>query len=154
MNVLVVKLDENKMSLFEPYNYSCSMYHKEKNFDIWWDENSYWYERFNITKEMFETFPLKRGYSSDYLHLRKRNISSYGINTGDIVLYKYEDSKGRYAGRVLGRESTGNISYILLSRDNNRMYYEGIKEENVYAKLEETFRSRLFRVFARDVCRY
>ncbi len=76
MNVLIVKLDENKMSLFEPYKYSCGMYHKQKDFNIWWDENSYWYERFNITKEMFETFPLKRGYSSDYLYLRKRNISS------------------------------------------------------------------------------
>jgi len=152
MNVLIVKLDENKMSLFEPYKYSCSMYHKQKNFEIWLDENSYWYKRFNITKEMFETFKLKRGFSSDYLHLRKRNISSDDINIGDVVLYKYQEGKGRFTGRVLGKESTGNITYILLSKDNNRIYYEGINEENVYAKLEETFRSKLFRVFARDVC--
>jgi len=32
------------------------------------------------------------------------------------------------------------------------IYREGIKEENAYAKLEEPFRSRLFRVFARDGC--
>ena len=152
MNVLIVILDENKMSLFEPYKYSCSMHHKQKKFDIWWDENSYWYERFNITKETFESFPLKRGFSSDYLYLRKRNVSSDEINIGDIALYKYEDSKGGFTGRVLGRESASNITHILLSRDNNRMYYESIKEEHVYAKLEETFRSKLFRVFARDVC--
>jgi hypothetical protein len=63
------------------------------------------------------------------LYFRKRNISSDDI--GDIALYKNEDSEGRFASRVLGKESTGNINYILLSRDNNRRYYEGIKEENV-----------------------
>ena len=152
MNVLIVKFDENKMSLFDPYKYSCSMYHKQKNFDIWWDENSYWYDRFNITKEMFETFPLKRGFSSDYLYLRKRNISSDGINISDIVLYKYKNGKGRFTGRVLGKEYTGNITYILVSNVNNRRYYEGIKEENIYAKLQETLISKLFRIFARDGC--
>ena len=154
INIVSVKFDEDKMSLFEPYNSSCSMYHKQKDFDIWWDENSYWYEKFNITKEMFEAFPLKRGFSSEYFLLEKKNVSSDDINIGDIVLYKYEDYKSTFTSRVVGKEFTTNISYILLSNDNNRMYHWGIIKENVYARLEETFQSKLFRFFARDGCGY
>ncbi|MGR3174553.1 MAG: hypothetical protein ACUZ8N_08155 [Candidatus Scalindua sp.] len=151
-NIVSVKFDEDKMSLFEPYNFSCSMYHKQKDFDIWWDENRYWYERFNITKEMFEAFQFKGGFSSEYFLLEKGNVSSDNINIGDIVLYKYEDYKSIFTSRVVGREFTTNISYILLSNVNNRRYHQGIIKENVYAELEETFQSKLFRFFAMDGC--
>ncbi len=62
---------------------SCSMYH-EADFPDWWEKNSEWYERKEITKEKFDNFPFKNG-------LMKGDIivvwgkSSYNI--GDIIIF-------------------------------------------------------------------
>ena len=152
MNIVIVKYDKDKISLFEPYNYSCSMYHQQKDFDVWWNQSSYWYEKFNITREMFEAFPLKNGFSSEFLHLKKKNVPANEIKMGEVVLYKREDNGSFIISRVVGKEYKGNTSFILLSEDNNRIFYEGVIEEKVYVRLEETFQSKFFRFFARGGC--
>src|SRR3989338_8180361 len=41
---------------------SCSMYH-DSDFDSGWERNSAWYESNDITKEEFEKFPMKNGFT-------------------------------------------------------------------------------------------
>ena len=132
------------MSLFEPYTFSCSMYHKEKDFDKWWEQNNHWYENFNISKDIFETFPLKNGFSSEDLHLRIMNVPSEDINIGDIGLYKREDNKGLIAHRVIGKEYTDNTSYILL----NGVYTQ--RHNRKHRKDDPLFRGRFKSVLIQD----
>ena len=35
-NELLVQLGDNRRSLFKPYNFSSSIYHEQKDFDVWW----------------------------------------------------------------------------------------------------------------------
>ena len=150
MNIVLVKYDNNKINLFEPYNYSCTMYHQQKKFDVWWNKNSYWYERFNITRDMFEAFPLKNGFYAEFLYFKKKNVSANEIKIGEIVLYKRKDNGSFIISRVAGKEDNDNKSFILFSEDNNRIFYEEVVEEKTYVRLEETFQSKLFRLFAKE----
>lgn len=62
---------------------SCSMYH-ESNLDEWWSKNSAWYESRNITKEEFESFPIKNGLNKgDILLITK----SEEYHKGDIIVF-------------------------------------------------------------------
>ena len=152
MNIVLVKYNKDKISLFEPYNSSCRMYHKQNDFNVWWNQNSYWYERFNITRDMFEAFPHKNGFSSEFLRLKRKNVSANEIKIGEVVLYKRKDNGSFVISRVVGKEDNDNKSFILFSEDNNRIFYEGVVEEKTYVRLEETIGSKVFSIFARKWC--
>ena len=128
------------------------MYHKQNDFNVWWNQNSYWYERFNITRDMFEAFPHKNGFSSEFLRLKRKNVSANEIKIGEVVLYKRKDNGSFVISRVVGKEDNDNKSFILFSEDNNRIFYEGVVEEKTYVRLEETIGSKVFSIFARKWC--
>jgi hypothetical protein len=84
------------------------------------------------------------------LYLKKKNVSANEIKMGEVVLYKREDNGSFIISRAVGKEYKGNASFILLSEDNNRIFYEGVSKENVYVRLDETFQSKFFRFFAKE----
>lgn len=63
---------------------SGSMKH-DGNFDQWWSVQNEFYSAQGITKEYFQTFPLKNGFNrGDMLIISKNNE----IKEGDLILFK------------------------------------------------------------------
>jgi signal peptidase I len=63
---------------------SCSMYHPE-SFEDWWFRNSAWYTNRNITKTIFESFPMKNGFTKGDIII-VWGYSDY--KKGDIIIFK------------------------------------------------------------------
>lgn len=64
---------------------SCSMYHGTSNFDLWWEQNSAWYESRGINKTDFEDFSFKSGLNKGDI------VLVYGrgnYEVGDIIIFK------------------------------------------------------------------
>ena len=63
---------------------SGSMEHEGLGFDQWWEQNGYWYEERNITKEMFKEYKFKNGFNKgDVMVL----MGADNIQIGDVLVY-------------------------------------------------------------------
>ncbi len=63
---------------------SGSMVH-EKDFDSWWDENSAFYTRYKVSRDMFEDFPMRDGFNKgDIIILRNAN----NVSVGDVIVFR------------------------------------------------------------------
>lgn len=66
---------------------SGSMEHEGLSFDQWWEQNGYWYEEKNITKEMFQEYKFKNGFNKgDVMVLMGADNSK----VGDVLVYSSE----------------------------------------------------------------
>lgn len=106
---------------------SCSMYHNS-NLDNWWVENSQHYQEFEVTKQDFESFPFKNGFSKGDLLISKKISDVPEI--GDIIIFRSVYTQS-LAHRVV------SIDPISTKGDKNPIQLDGektINQEDVTSK--------------------
>jgi hypothetical protein len=83
------------------------MYHNKNvfsNFDVWFNENKAdKYLKYNITKEEFEKFPLKNGFSKGDLILMT-GVKSENLKVGDIIAFDSGVKSTPIVHRIIGKE--------------------------------------------------
>ena len=110
---------------------SCSMYHDNKNFDSWWDNNVQWYENNKITKQDFESFTLKSGFSKGDIFF-VLGVKKEDIKVGDVILFSSGNQNRVIIHRVVSLDPLGTKG------DNNALQFnkmnnaEQIDETNIH----------------------
>lgn len=103
---------------------SCSMYHNEK-FDDWWFKNSAWYENKGISKEDFESYTMKNGFTKgDIIFVWGR--SNY--KKGDIIIFQ-QNSKAIDQTPIIHRIVSENPRAT--KGDNNNDQLNGNNRKNI-----------------------
>jgi signal peptidase I len=64
---------------------SCSMHHGDK-FEDWWELKQSWYENNEISKQEFENFPLKNGFTKGDIFLIT-GVEKEEIEIGDVIIF-------------------------------------------------------------------
>ena len=114
--------------------YICSLYHQEKDFDTWWERNSYKYG--NITKEEFKSFPVHNGIIKGIgMPLR---VNPEPIVVGDIPIYRGDEFSEKIAHRVIDKWQINGSYYFEVLGDNNPAS-ETVTEEMYYGKWVSVF---------------
>lgn len=125
-------------------NFTCSMYHEEKNFDRWWENNKFKYG--NITKEEFEKFPFKNGLDKPNYYIE---VKPKEIKIGDVVSYYSPFSNKNVGHRIINKlEANGSYFFEVLGDKNN--YFEIINASYVNGRLIEI---KLLSFFGQDKCK-
>ncbi|PIN96538.1 hypothetical protein COU56_00165 [Candidatus Pacearchaeota archaeon CG10_big_fil_rev_8_21_14_0_10_31_9] len=104
---------------------SCSMYH-DKSFDLWWTENGEWYEDRNISKDKFEEYNLKNGFSKGDIFLVTR---AKDIEIGDTIIFLSGNAQRPIIHRVV------SLDPIETKGDNNDRQFT---QTNNAEKIDET----------------
>lgn len=133
--------------------FSCSMYHKEKDFDKWWEENELRYKQYNITKEQFRNFPSPNGVAAAIEWPAK--VAPENINMGDIIGYRCRGDSGQCKGyiishRVISKAEGNGTNYFITMGDCNACGAELIPEEDFIFKFVPL--SAISRFLIRDGC--
>lgn len=64
------------------------------DFDDWWAGQETIYQKFNISRQDFESFPLKDGFNrGDIIFLR--GVSKEELKVGDVIVFKSQDFRRR-----------------------------------------------------------
>jgi len=88
---------------------SHSMYH-DNAFDAWWQVNENFYSKYNITKDVFETFPMSNGLSRGDLII----VVNDKPKIGDIIIYN------KFQGfTIVHRVIEIQDSFYITKGDNN-----------------------------------
>ncbi len=103
---------------------SCSMYHEGNffsNFNDWYDGHESKYAGINITKEQFEDFSLRRGFSKgDILFIIGANTEKLKI--GDIILFNSGNQGTPIIHRIIKiREENGEKIFTTMGDNNNQI---------------------------------
>jgi signal peptidase I len=100
---------------------SCSMYHQGNiltNLDSWINRHETKYESLGITKEEFETFPFKSGFSkADILFIT--GVSPDKIKIGDIILFNSGSKGTPIIHRVINIRQENSEFIFTTIGDNN-----------------------------------
>lgn len=103
---------------------SCSMYHQGNffsNFDSWFSSHESKYGAINITKEEFQNFALKRGFSKgDILFIIGVNPDK--LKVGDIILFNSGSSGTPVIHRIIKiTEQNGEKIFTTMGDNNNQV---------------------------------
>ena len=104
---------------------SQSMEHNS-NFDQFWEKRGIWYERNDIAKAEFESYPLKNGFNKGDI------IFLYGtdkIRKGDVIVFK-----GNSNNPIIHRIVKIKENVYQTKGDNNADSYEQLAETNINPK--------------------
>ena len=102
------------------------MYH-DQSFDSWWEENKEWYENHSITKQQFEDFRYKNGFTKGDIFV-VLGTEKKDIEIGDIIIFEAGSNSRPIIHRVVTLEplgTKGDNNYIQFSTKNNQ-------EEGIY----------------------
>jgi signal peptidase I len=117
---------------------SCSMHHQGhliSNFDNWWGKHETKYFKYQITKENFKEFSMKKGFSKgDILFIvgvkpkkiKQGNIIIFEANYKNPIIHRVisiNQEKGKYIFSTLGDNNSGQL-----------MIEEEISEEQIIGK--------------------
>jgi len=107
---------------------SCSMYHQGNffsNFNSWFNRHESKYEALNLTKDEFEKFSFKRGFSKgDILFIIKANPEKLKI--GDIILFNSGIKGTPVIHRIINiQEKDGEKVFTTIGDNNNQMLTPG-----------------------------
>jgi len=107
---------------------SCSMYHQGNffsGFDSWFSRHETKYEELNITKEEFQDFTLRRGFSKgDILFLIKANPEK--LKVGDIIAFTSGSKGNPVIHRIIKiQEENGERIFTTIGDNNNEMLTSG-----------------------------
>ena len=119
------------------------MYHQEKDFDDWWENNIYRYN--NISKEEFRRFPVHNGFIIGIgisLHVNPKSI-----DIGDIIIYRDDELPIQIGHRVIDKWKINDTYYFKVMGDNS-WYFETIPEKKYHGKWFPVFPE----FFVRDGC--
>jgi signal peptidase I len=113
---------------------SCSMYHEGNifsNFDGWFQRHEAKYSEIDITKEEFQDFVLKNGFSKgDILFIVKANPDK--IKIGDIIVFNSGTRNTPVIHRIIKiQEKEGKRIFTTLGDNNNQMLIPGNNVGNV-----------------------
>jgi signal peptidase I len=126
---------------------SCSMYHKGNffsGFNNWFERHETKYEGRDITKEEFQDFTLKKGFSKgDILFIIRANPEK--LKVGDIILFSNQNKKDPVIHRIIKiEEKDGEKIFTTIGDNNNEILVPGnnpqgidereIKEEQLVGK--------------------
>jgi len=107
---------------------SCSMYHQNNFFSFfapWFETHEAKYQEFNITKNEFEHFILRRGFSKgDILFIIKANPDKLKI--GDIIAFNSGTGNTPVIHRIIKiEEKDGKKLFTTIGDNNNKMLVPG-----------------------------
>ena len=99
---------------------SCSMYHQGNmlsNFDLWWDRQEEKYSSFDIEKEDFIDFQMKKGFNKgDILLIVKAKPEK--LKEGDIIIFN-ANQQNPIIHRIVEIKETSNGRIFSTMGDNN-----------------------------------
>ncbi len=105
---------------------SCSMYHKGNifsGFNSWWERHEGKYAEFQITKEEYKEFSMKKGFDKgDILfvlkaepeNLKKGDIIIFNANQRNPIIHriiKIEEKNGKKIFSTIGDNNNGQLSF-------------------------------------------
>jgi len=125
--------------------FTCSMYHAEKDFNAWWENNQYKYENNGITKEQFKDFPFRNGLVKLALSVR---VKPQDIKVGDVITY-YDQSINRFVSHRAVKKWQNNSLYFFQVVGDNDNLMETINSTSLRGKLVEL---RILSFFEHDGC--
>jgi len=120
---------------------SCSMYHEDglfstaSGFDLWWETHENKYDRFEIEKEEFKDFSLRKGFNKgDILFLLKANPEK--LEVGDIIIFNANQRNPVIHRIVEIKEKNGEKIFSTLGDNNpDQINFEKeIKENQIIGK--------------------
>lgn len=119
----------------------CGNYYVTKptttNFYGWWYYCKDWYDKNNITKEEFENYKFKNGFSKGDI-LLVTGINPKNLKKGDVIVYQTMIRAEPIIHRLVKIENKNNELIFQTKGDNNLKTFEGldtnIKEEKIYGK--------------------
>lgn len=117
----LVVVVSNSMSHF-PNSYICGTFvtNYKNNFENYWLACNKSYERFNITKELFLTFPFKNGLEiGDVVVI----VGSKEYKVGDVIVYQPKGSKYSIIHRIVAINEDGTYQ-TKGDRNNAQFPYE------------------------------
>lgn len=132
-----------KASNLQDYTFTCSMYHYEKDFDLWWEYNKYRYK--NITKEEFKKFPFHNGLIQFGIGTK---VNPEDVKVGDVIAYYKPEINKNVSHRVIKKWQKNSTYFFEVLGDNSNVI-EAINGSYVYEKLVET---KLLKLFEHDGC--
>lgn len=138
---LIIKQNLNAVG---DITFTCSMYHPEKNFDIWWEKNKFKYN--NITKDEFKKFPFPNGVMKLGSNLVK--VKPEEVKVGDVIVFQapYLDI---YASHRVIKKWKENDTYFFQTLGDNNDIPEIVNGSYLNGKLIEV---KLLSFFERDKC--
>lgn len=142
--ILAVKYSPYLNSL-KSNTFTCSMYHAEKDFDKWWEENKYKYN--NITKDNFRKFPFPNGLIKSSAQIKE--VDPDEIKIGDVIVFHVPAFNVNIGHRVIKKWSI-NDSYLFQAIGDNNVIPEIFNASQVVAKLTE---SKFFSFLEYDGCK-
>lgn len=127
-----------------PDNLTCSMYHPEQVFDLWWEKNAEKYP--GISKEQFKAYPFSNGLVTART---TKWVEPSDIQVGDVIIYYRESGNINIAHRVT-HISTRNRTIYYRAQGDNTNYWEEFPQERIRWKLKEI---PFAKYLERDGCR-
>ena len=96
---------------------SESMEHNNR-FDGWWDKANEWYIANDISKEVFQRFPLRNGFNKgDIMILKGKKAEN--IQIGDVIVF-WSAKKDPIIHRVVKKWQLNNAYYFQTKGDHNK----------------------------------
>ncbi len=117
---------------------SCSMYHGE-SFDSWWEIQGNWYEDKEITKQQFEKFPLKNGFSKGHIFF-VLGTKKQDLKIGDTIIFISGNANRPIIHRVvsldpLQTKGDHNNAQFTPSTNSEKIDETNIKEDQIIGKV-------------------
>jgi hypothetical protein len=103
---------------------SGSMDHNGVDFDKWWEENSRYYENYNIDKANFEDFYHSNGFEKGDVLIIK-NIPEDQLKIGDVIVYSTSFRKDPIIHRIISLnpiETKGDANFGQINFEKNIQY--------------------------------
>lgn len=108
---------------------SGSMEHNGNDFDDWWESQSAWYIKNQITEEEFREFPSHNGFNKgDIMVLR--GIEPEKLEIGQILVFQ-GTSRDPIIHRVVDKRIENNKYMFTTKGDNNPAPYPAIGETSI-----------------------
>lgn len=108
---------------------SCSMHHENNFFsdmDSWWKENYEKYRKFDLSKQDFETFPFKKGFTKgDILFVTSANPEKLEI--GDVIIFNTGRTNPLIHRIVSINQTSEDYIFSTFGDNNNAQLSEEIK---------------------------
>lgn len=123
---------------------SCSMYHDDNllsNYEEWWDEHENKYSKFEIEKNMFKDFILKKGFNKgDILFILGTKAEKLEI--GDVIIFEASSSNPIIHRIIEIKNVNGNLFFSTIGDNNNGQlsFEKNIPEDKIIGKA-------VFRIF-------
>ncbi len=119
---------------------SCSMYHQGdlfSNYNKWWERHEEKYSNFKITKQEFDKFKFKKGFTKgDILFIT--GVKPQNIKIGDIIIFNAGYSNPIIHRVISIKKEQGKYYFSTLGDNNNKqlLIEKTISEDQIIGKAQ------------------